>query len=174
MNIKKLKELKKNKKGFTLIEIIVVIVILAVLLAVAVPSVLNYLNEADSAKLMANARAVMTTAQAEVVKQDVSADGLTKAELDILLDGTKDASIVKLSGVDGVEVKQLYTGKVTVDEKNTTVTAGVKFEDAIKGYTPDGGAAVPANNKPELSAVEMKFGNTTVIAVLNGQIYVGD
>lgn len=68
MNIKKLRELKKNKKGFTLIEIIVVVVILAVLLAVAVPSVMNYLGEADDAKYMANARAQMTEAQANIAK----------------------------------------------------------------------------------------------------------
>ena len=68
MNIKKLRELKKNKKGFTLIEIIVVVVILAVLMAVAVPSVMKYLSEADNAKYMAQARTVMTTAQAEMAK----------------------------------------------------------------------------------------------------------
>ncbi len=63
-----IKRVKKNNKGFTLIEIIVVIVILAVLLAVAVPSVLNYLNEADDAKYMSQARAAYLVTQAELVK----------------------------------------------------------------------------------------------------------
>lgn len=65
MNIK---NLRKNKKGFTLIEIIVVIVILAVLMAVAVPSVLKYMNEADDAKYMSQARGAMIATQTEVAK----------------------------------------------------------------------------------------------------------
>lgn len=70
----------KNKKGFTLIEIIVVVVILAVLMAVAVPSVLKYLDEADDAKYMAQARAAYTIMKTEITKALVNdSDGILDA-----------------------------------------------------------------------------------------------
>lgn len=121
MNIKKLRELKKNKKGFTLIEIIVVIVILAVLMAVAVPSVLKYLDEADNAKYIAQARAVMQSAQAEVVKayapdQTISSDELTSIS----------KNVVDAMGTDNVTITDLkiYTAEptVTVDGSKLTIT----------------------------------------------------
>ncbi|HCT62761.1 MAG TPA: type IV pilin [Erysipelotrichaceae bacterium] len=45
-----------TKKGFTLIELIVVIAILAILAAILIPSIINYIDEANGAKLQANAR----------------------------------------------------------------------------------------------------------------------
>lgn len=167
MNIKKLNELKKNKKGFTLIEIIVVIVILAVLLAVAVPSVLNYLDEADNAKLMANARAVMNSAQAEVVKEDVSSDGFLSGELDSVL-----GKIVTNCGITDTDLTAanltLYTTVTSVDDKTAVVT-GTLLKDEITGT-----GNVPANPKPELKAITMKLNGKLVTAVINGQIYVAE
>lgn len=49
-----------TKKGFTLIELIVVIAILAILAAILIPSLTNYLNKAEQAKNLANARSVYT------------------------------------------------------------------------------------------------------------------
>lgn len=80
MSLKKLREMKKNKKGFTLIEIIVVVVILAVLMAIAVPAVMKYINEADDAKYMAQARGAFIIAEAESAKEWMSAKGTKPTE----------------------------------------------------------------------------------------------
>ena len=151
--------MKKNKKGFTLIEIIVVIVILAVLLAVAVPSVLNYLDEADNAKLLANARAVMNSAQAEVIKEAVTSDGITSAELTAL-----PAKIVTASGVD-CTVNALYTGEGTISNegKNNITTSATPMTANTDSDTA----------KRELSAVKMTINGVPIIAVINDKIYLG-
>jgi prepilin-type N-terminal cleavage/methylation domain-containing protein len=60
---------KLSKKGFTLIEIIVVVVILAVLLAIAVPAVLNYIDEADDAKCIAEAKSILTSSERYLTHQ---------------------------------------------------------------------------------------------------------
>lgn len=153
-----IKNLRKNKKGFTLVEIIVVIVILAVLMAVAVPSVMKYVNEADNAKLMAEARAVMTTSQAEVLKQVVSSDGLTAEELGHLKDETQTNSIAKIAGVD-CDVTQLYK---SVDM------------DTATNLPKDTSVAIAAGGKDEVKAVTMTFGSKTVTAVLNDKVYVAE
>lgn len=49
-----------NKKGFTLIELIVVIAIIAILAAILIPSLLNYIQEANDARDLANARSLVT------------------------------------------------------------------------------------------------------------------
>lgn len=64
----KIKNLRRNKKGFTLVEVIVVLVILAILIAIAVPSVMKYIDDANDAKYLAEARAVYVAAEAEVTK----------------------------------------------------------------------------------------------------------
>lgn len=55
--------MRKSNKGFTLIEIIVVVVILAVLLAVAVPTTLKYVNEADDARRISEAKSILTASE---------------------------------------------------------------------------------------------------------------
>lgn len=64
--------MRHNKKGFTLVEVIVVLVILAVIIALAVPSVMKYINDAQDAKYLANARAVnqevITYTEKEMIK----------------------------------------------------------------------------------------------------------
>ena len=122
MNIKKLRELKKNKKGFTLIEIIVVVVILAVLMAVAVPSVLKYLDEADDAKYMAQARGAMTTTQIELAKA-YTAKATT-------YDAAYAAAIANLSGT-----KPVVSGIVAcTDEAGTKILAGAADPGTVKSY----------------------------------------
>jgi len=47
---------KRNKKGFTLIELIVVIAILVILAAILVPTILGFINDANEAADIANAK----------------------------------------------------------------------------------------------------------------------
>ena len=152
-----------NKKGFTLVEIIVVIVILAVLMAVAVPSVLGYISEADNAKLMAQARSVLTTAQAEVVKKQASGDGLVEGDLAQL--NTNVGKSLE-NEINDLTVTEFYVGKVTVNESNGTVSgttmANADKEDQTNKITQS------------LSAVTMTIGNKQVTAVTNDKVYVSD
>lgn len=61
-NIMRLK--KEGKKGFTLVELIVVIAIIIVLMAIMIPLLSKYINDANDAKGLANARAVYSAAAA--------------------------------------------------------------------------------------------------------------
>lgn len=63
-----MKKFKKNKKGFTLVEVVVVLVIIAILIAIAVPSVMKYIDDANEAKYLAEARAVYIATEAELTK----------------------------------------------------------------------------------------------------------
>ena len=110
--------MKTNKKGFTLIEIIVVIVILAVLLAVAVPSVLSYIHEADDAKRLAEAKAILTESQKYLVYKYADerknsnatiSNSLTEDERNQIVDNVKGKGQLKLlSYVNGEVVKMRY------------------------------------------------------------------
>lgn len=132
MTLKRLKELKKNKKGFTLIEIIVVVVILAVLMAIAVPAVMKYINEADDAKYMAQARGAFITAEAEVAKEYIK-NKTAIADTTYLVKDTVSGN----PEVDTIEAKVNKTGNITEvtvtfnDGKTATVTPNdeVKISD---------------------------------------------
>ncbi|MFR7592307.1 MAG: prepilin-type N-terminal cleavage/methylation domain-containing protein [Longibaculum sp.] len=110
--------MKTNKKGFTLIEIIVVIVILAVLLAVAVPSVLSYIHEADDAKRLTEAKAILTESQKYLVYKYADerknsnatiSNSLTEDERNQIVDNVKGKGQLKLlSYVNGEVVKMRY------------------------------------------------------------------
>lgn len=163
MNIKKLRELKKNKKGFTLIEIIVVIVILAVLMAVAVPSVLKYLNEADNAKYISQARAVMQSAQTEVIKAYAPDKNLDSTEIGAISGLVKSALDEDNVVVDNVKV---YTANPTVTKngdklsiKDGTLIAAGDEPNAITSYS-----------------CEITSGSKTINAYIvpNGSIQVGE
>lgn len=57
-----------EKRGFTLVELIVVLVILAVLAALLVPALTGYIDKANEAAVIAEARSVLTAAQATVTE----------------------------------------------------------------------------------------------------------
>lgn len=59
-----------TKKGFTLIELIVVIAILAILAAILIPSLTSYLEKANNAKNLANARSVYSEVMLLLATED--------------------------------------------------------------------------------------------------------
>lgn len=92
----------RNKKGFTLVEVIVVLVILAILIAIAVPSIMKYIDDANDAKLLAQARPVLNTSKAEAAK--LYADGTLES---LPMDKTLHEKIMKIADIEGdlIEIK---------------------------------------------------------------------
>lgn len=166
MNIKKLRELKKNKKGFTLIEIIVVVVILAVLMAVAVPSVMKYLSEADNAKYMAQARTVMTTAQAEMAKAYAGDKKIDADEWAAMISDTEDneGTINTAIGKDkmATNVKLYVTATITQKGDDITVTG----TPITVGTT--------TLDSPDFKVMTFNLDGKGIAIELNGKVYVGD
>lgn len=132
-----MKKLLKNKKGFTLIEIIVVVVILAVLMAVSVPAVLSYINQADDAKYMAQARGAYTAMQAELVKAYVDDGKLDQVEID-------DASTAAIATL-GTSTPKVTDIKVDISggkTPNDVTEYTVQFENATATVTPNGSVVI--------------------------------
>ncbi len=71
----------RKEEGFTLVEIIVVIVIMAILAAIAIPSVLGYINDAQDAKYIAEARTIYLACQVEEAKANSTNSNLTSTSL---------------------------------------------------------------------------------------------
>ena len=168
MNIKKLRELKKNKKGFTLIEIIVVVVILAVLMAVAVPSVMKYLSEADNAKYMAQARTVMTTAQAEMAKAYAGDKKIDTDEWTTMISEATDAegtiNTAIGDGKNATKVTLYPSAKITQKGDVITVT-GTPIT------APTGDTTLPS---PDFKVMTFNLDGKGIAIELNGKVYVGD
>lgn len=123
-----MKRLMQNRKGFTLIEIIVVVVVLAVLMAVAVPSVLKYVNEADDAKYMAEARSIYSVMKIDLAKAVVKSPGgtLNSSEIEDVLRKCNISGTLSVVGVqiDKTEISvdnlpdeyYIMFGNINVDE----------------------------------------------------------
>ena len=102
-----------NKKGFTLIEIIVVIVILAVLMAVAVPAVLNYIDAADDAKCIAEAKSVLTASEKHLVYLYDEQRKTTSGDISDVLGKNEREEIVKEVNGNGEMISLYYINGVT-------------------------------------------------------------
>jgi type IV pilus assembly protein PilA len=135
-----LKGLRKNKKGFTLIEIIVVIVILAVLMAVAVPSVLKYVDEANNAKYMSQARGALIVAEAEVAKAYIADPDKVGSEKSNMLtisetvEGTPEVKTIVASVDDKGQISNVY---VTFGEVNSVTKYAIITPNGTVKITTD-------------------------------------
>lgn len=58
----------RKSTGYTLVELIVTLVILAVLAALLMPALTGYIDKAQEAAVIAEARAVLTASQATVTE----------------------------------------------------------------------------------------------------------
>ena len=89
---------KKKKKGFTLIELIAVIAIIGILAAVLVPRIVGYMNDANDAKTITQARNVRMAYETMISKDlDVfgadTADDVTVQDVVDEYDSPTDTSI---------------------------------------------------------------------------------
>ncbi len=118
-----MKKFRKNKKGFTLVEVVVVLVIIAILIAIAVPSVMKYIDDANEAKYLAEARAVYIATEAELTK-----DYADNKKVDFSIYGTDKTGADFLKEVS--DASSVTTTKVTV---YTSATANVPIDSTKKG-----------------------------------------
>lgn len=147
--LNKIKQLKKNKKGFTLIELVVVLVIIAILAAITVPVVTGYIEDANDARYVSEARAIYLVVQAEEAKataQGKKTDETFYKEVAKTADekvkdtaaGGKSITVVSITGPvknspNPADDTSVYTIKFTSgDSKSITATIEPNKEITVK------------------------------------------
>ena len=118
----KMKKIRKNKKGFTLVEVVVVLVIIAILIAIAVPSVMKYIDDANEAKYLAEARSVYIATEAEITK-------------DYADNKAVDFSIYKTTTVTSPTVAELNKAVETATGFGINTIVSLKADGAIISST---------------------------------------
>lgn len=130
------KNLRKNKKGFTLVEIIVVLLIIGILLAITIPSVMGYINKANEAKYIAEARTGFLAAQTINVDNQSDADESNDKEI--------NAENVAIEINDTATPRTITAIKCTLSGKNID-TCNVAVNGLSGKYVH-----FDANNKAEI------------------------
>ena len=156
-------------KGFSLIELIVVMVIVGVLAAVAVPSYIGYVAKAKKGVLETNAyefTELVRLYSIDFKKEDWHGDwgddgtdtlnNFIEYDLEVVNSGTYE---------NNVNMKNPYSGKMSVLEFNKTISSGDGYCPAIfmtdtEGYAYDGNGST-ANIIGTVVAYFAKSGDTT-------------
>lgn len=126
---KRFKDLqKKQKKGFTLIELIVVLVILGIILAVTVPAVTSYIDDANDAKYLSDARAVFIAAEAERTKALVTTGGSVNVDWTGAAAAMSTKSTVPVSAVSYTAATKTYTFSIVKSTDDAGVVRNVTVE----------------------------------------------
>ncbi|WP_041139796.1 type IV pilin protein [Beduini massiliensis] len=134
--LNKIKQLKKNKKGFTLIELVVVLVIIAILAAITVPVVTGYIEDANNARYVSEARSIYLVVQAEEAK--ATAKGTPITDYSTLVSVANDK--VEATATNGSTITVTSIGYDTTANKYTvvftsnskTITAEIDPNNEIK------------------------------------------
>lgn len=140
--LNKIKQLKKNKKGFTLIELVVVLVIIAILAAITVPVVTGYIEDANDARYVSEARSIYLVVQAEEAKERAKGTetlneafytGLVKVANDKVSSTATGNSTINVTSIDyNTTVANKYTVIFTSNSKTITATIDPNNEIVVK------------------------------------------
>lgn len=114
---------KRTKKGFTLIELVVVIAILGILAAILIPVISGFINRANEATDLANARTLYSAGAMYFSTANLAAGD----DVDLTAAQIKD-----FTGLDDFPAGRYYTGSFGVNVKGDgtiTVTLGTLVYD---------------------------------------------
>ena len=98
-----------NSKGFSLVELIIVIVIIGVLVGIAVPSYLQYVQSSRKAADIANAKLILTAAEAAYAKFATDNNAATGTD-----DASVNAEVLATLKTTALPTSQIKDGKVMV------------------------------------------------------------
>lgn len=138
-----MKKFRKNKKGFTLVEVVVVLVIIAILIAIAVPSVMKYIDDANEAKYLAEARAIYIATEAELTK-----DYADNKKIDYSIYTGADADAKEAAFIAALETATGFTSgnisEIKADDKDVTAITNLNGVEnyQFKFTSPSSGTEV--------------------------------